>query len=168
MSRMQFRRLNADEFDAAYAILREVTDWLLGKGIRQWASVLPEDVYRKRQDAGQNYGLFHDSELAVVVSLLPYLPAYWEDYPVDAPYTCLATLATALRFKGHDYGREMLQQVEAFCEEQAVPTLYLDCAYGFLPDYYASLGFQPLTRRLFVFPYGDFDSVLMRKTLNGA
>ena len=65
-----FRRLNAEEFDAAYAIIREVTEWMLERGILQWERAFPVERYRERHEDGRNYGLFVGDELAVIGSLM--------------------------------------------------------------------------------------------------
>ena len=43
-SSYSFRRLQMRELEAAYAIVTEVTAWLLSKGIRQWAQALPRNL----------------------------------------------------------------------------------------------------------------------------
>lgn len=165
MNEIAFRRLHADEFDAAYAILSEVTDWLLAQGIRQWVRPFPLDMYRERHDDGRNYGLFVGAHLAVVGSFMPALPPYWGDYPVEESSVWLSTLATARKFKGRRLGYTMLEQIENHCRAQGIANIYVDCAYGFLPSYYAAAGYHWITRHRFHFPHDDFDAVLMKKTL---
>ncbi len=63
MTRYSFRRLKADEFESAYAILAEVTAWLLSKGVRQWLQTFPREMYAERHTRGENYGLFVHGEL---------------------------------------------------------------------------------------------------------
>ena len=67
--------MTLDELDPAYAILEEVTRWLLDQGVRQWLQPLPYESLRQRQQQGANFGLFADGELAAVVSLLDDRPA---------------------------------------------------------------------------------------------
>jgi hypothetical protein len=165
MKDITFRPLRAEEFDAAYAILCEVTDWLLAKGIQQWVQPFPRAIYWERHDTGRNYGLFVGEALAAVASLMPSLPVYWGDYPADEPFVWLSTLATGLEFKGCDLGRVMLAQIDAHGASQGIANIYLDCAHGFLPAYYETAGYETLVRHQFNFPHGAFDAVLMCKRI---
>jgi hypothetical protein len=165
---IRFRRLTTDEFDAAYAIICEVTEWLLAKGLLQWERSFPVDRYRERHNEGRNYGLFVGDELAVIGSLMPALPLYWGDFPAEKPMIWLSTLATALNVKGQNLGYRMLSEVESHCRTQGIANIYIDCAYGFLPAYYEAAGYQWITRHLFRFPHQDFDAVLMKKVVGEA
>lgn len=162
-----FRRLAADDFDAAYAIIVEVTDWLLSKGIRQWVQPLPREVYAQRQAQGENYGLFADGELAAVVSLMDYRPDYWAESLPPSPFRWMATLASARRFKGQKLGELAISEAEHFLTLDGIPALYLDCLYGSgaLPDFYVFLGYEVVARKVVDFPHGSADSVLLRKRL---
>jgi ribosomal protein S18 acetylase RimI-like enzyme len=97
--------------------------------------------------AGENYGLFVDDELAVVLSLRQHEPLGWEDYISGRKVMWLSTLNTAEKFRGRKLGEVMLDHVEAYLSEQKVDVLYLDCYYGFLSDYYAAHGFEWIARR---------------------
>jgi predicted N-acetyltransferase YhbS len=163
----QFRRLLPEEFDAAMGIIVEVTDWLLSKGIRQWLQPIPAEIYQTRQEQGENYGLFADDELAAVVSLLDYRPPYWEEYLPETPYKWLATLASSRRFKGQGLGELTIGKAELFLADEGYEEIYLDCFYGqgVLPQFYGALGYEQIARRDLEFPFGVFDSVLMKKSL---
>lgn len=163
-----FRRLRATEFDAAYDILTEVSEWLLKKGIRQWAAPLPREIYAQRQAQGENYGLFVDGELAAVVSLLSERPAYWTDEIPDDNFKWLATLASARKFSGHKLGELAMSEAEHFLAQEGIGDIWLDCVYndGTLPRFYASMGYKEAARKALSFAWGTFDSVLMRKRLN--
>jgi ribosomal protein S18 acetylase RimI-like enzyme len=163
-----FRRLRPNEFDAAYEILSEVSEWLLKKGIRQWGAPLPREMYAQRQAQGENYGLFVDGELAAVVSLLSQRPEYWlHDIP-EGNFKWLATLASARKFSGHKLGELAMSEAEHFLAQEGLADIYLDCVYndGTLPRFYASLGYKEIARKDLVFAWGTYDSVLMRKRLN--
>jgi predicted N-acetyltransferase YhbS len=163
----QFRRLKPDEMDAGLAIISEVTDWLLSRGIRHWAQPLPREMYAQRQKNGENYGLFADKELAAVVSLIEYQPEYWQRYLPKSPYKWMATLASARKYKGQRLGELAIGEAEHFLALDGTPAIYLDCVYGDgkLPEFYTWLGYQAVARENLSFPWGTFDSVLMRKTL---
>ena len=167
MTSFTFRRLKVEELSAAYEIIWEVTEWLLSKGVRQWLTPIPLDIYHQRQVDGDNYGLFVDDELGAVVSLLDERPDYWSVYLPDTPFKWLATLASARKFKGRGLGQQTIVEAEFHLAVQGCAEIYLDCFYGngILPQFYDSLGYQLVTRRDLDFPAGTFDSVLMRKRL---
>lgn len=163
-----FRRLRVTEFDAAYDILTEVAEWLLKKGVRQWAAPLPREIYEQRQTQGTNYGLFVDGELAAVVSLLSERPGYWANDMPESNFKWLSTLASARKFSGHKLGELAMSEAEHFLAQEGIADIYLDCVYndGTLPRFYASLGYKEIARKGLVFAWGTYDSVLMRKRLN--
>ncbi len=168
MSSYVFRRLKDEDFDGAYAIIVEVTDWLLSRGIRQWIQPLPRDVYEQRQARGENFGLFVGREPAAVVSLMEHRPEYWADNLPPTRYKWLATLASARKFKGQKLGELAISEAEHYLILDGLPLLYLDCAFGTgaLPDFYVFLGYETVARKELAFPWGTVDSVLLRKRLN--
>ncbi len=164
-----FRRLHDQELDEGYAIIVEVTNWLLSRGIRQWLQPFPPEMYHERQERGENYGLLVDDELAAVVSLIDYRPEYWSEHLPKTRYKWLATLASSRKFKGQKLGELTMSEAEQFLAKEGLPAIYLDCIYGdgVLPQFYTSLGYQLVDRKEIAFPGGGtFDSVLMRKRLN--
>jgi GNAT superfamily N-acetyltransferase len=147
MDEITLRQLQPNEFEAAYHILIDVTDWLLANGIQQWQKPLPREVYLRRHAAGQNYGFFVDESLAAVVSLIPnYRVAEWDDDLPTSDYVWLGTLATAPRFIGRGLGRGMLHKIEEMLRQRGVTEIWLDCAVGegTLPRFYQSAGYRPL------------------------
>ncbi len=167
MSFYQFRALHPDEIDAGMAIITEVTDWLLSKGVRQWMQPLPRDLYAQRHARGENYGLLVDGDLAAVVSLLDDRPAYWAEWLPDMPFRWLATLASSRRYKGQGLGAVTIGKAEQFLTQHAIREVYLDCIYGdgTLPEFYELLGYVPIARQDQTFAAGTFDSLLLKKTL---
>ncbi|MEP7290150.1 MAG: GNAT family N-acetyltransferase [Chloroflexota bacterium] len=163
-----FRRLKISELDDAYAILTEVAAWLLSKGIRQWAQPLPREIYKQRQQRGENYGLFVDGELATVVSLLEYRPEYWSQLLPETNFKWLATLASSRNYSGQKLGELAMLEAEHFLTQEGLGNIYLDCVYndGMLPRFYSLLGYKEVARKDLVFDWGTFDSVLMCKRLN--
>ena len=167
MTSYRFRRLESSDLDAALAILVEVTQWLQTKGVRQWIQPIPREIYEKRVAQGENYGLFVDKELAAVVSLMNYRPEYWSEHLPETGYRWMATLASARKFKGQRLGELTISEAEHFLRFDRVPAIYLDCVYGdgALAKFYSDLGYQTVARKDVSFPWGTFDSVLMRKKL---
>jgi GNAT superfamily N-acetyltransferase len=161
-----FRRLLPDEFQDAYAIVCQVSDWLESKGHRHW--LVPAQVYRQRHAAGENYGLWMRDLLVAVVSLERSGPRAWQKVLPDTKFAWLGTLVTAIEFKGRNLGMITLNKAEAFLRRQGVKDVYLDCYYdtGFLPRYYESAGYEWVARKALVFADGSVhDSVLMCKEL---
>lgn len=166
----RFRPLAPSDFRAAYSIVCERTNWLLSKGINQWQRPLPESIYAQRHQNGENYGLWLEDELTVVVSLLGEKPSYWQDAVSDKKFCWLATLASRVTFKGRGLGRVALDEAEQWASSQGNQQMLLDCAYGqgFLLDYYQQAGYKIVTRNTFLFSGHEYDSVLMTKNLASA
>lgn len=160
-----FRPLRDDEEALGYEALLEVVDWLRRHQIALWEHPLPREVYHRRQQAGENFGLFVDGELAVILSLLDEPPGYWSA-DIRPPMRWLSTLASRPAFKGRHLGR---QAVEMACEHVAtagIPRLYLDCKPGRLVDFYFAIGFERVAQKQVAFDDERvFDVVLCRKDL---
>ena len=163
----EFRKLRDDELDGSYQIIVDTTEWLLGKGIRQWLGPLPRSQWNKRQDRGQNFGLFADGELAVILSLYEMVHPFWKMELGEASRWWLSTLATAGEFRGQGLGRRWVDGADDYLKGKGAKAIYLDCVHGsgFLPGFYGSLGFESLTRKDIEYSVGIFDAVLMRKEL---
>ncbi|HEX9995795.1 MAG TPA: GNAT family N-acetyltransferase [Abditibacterium sp.] len=143
MNDLEFRLLNARVAERAYLIFCETVAWLREKNIQLWEKPIPRAVYFARQNRSENFGLFADAELAVIVSLTD-VPDYWADCVAEADARWLCTLATANRFRGRGLGRHTVKMALA---EQEQSALYLDCKPGFLEQFYEDLGFEALEKR---------------------
>jgi predicted N-acetyltransferase YhbS len=124
------------------------------------------ETYQKRQENGQNFGLFVDGRLAVVLSLLTLTRTVWSDIIGEKPAIWLSTLATGRDFHGRRLGRGAVMRAVELVKQQGARELYLDCLFGdcgVLPNYYRSLGFEQIARANRNYPLGTFDAVLMRK-----
>jgi ribosomal protein S18 acetylase RimI-like enzyme len=152
----------------AHRILVDAFDWMASRRIRQWTAAPPRDGYMRWQGQRFNYGLFARGRLAVVFSVVPARLDAWTSQPSrDGEVLWLMSLATAQAFRGLRLGE---RAVEAAAELSRPRDLYLECAFGegFLPNYYAALGFEQLDRA--VKHYGEngaFDMVLMRRGAGG-
>lgn len=156
-----FRQLVPAEMDAGYACLMDTCTWLGEKGIRQWLRPLPRDVYERRHARGENYALFDGKEIAAIVSLMTYVPEYWQDLIPETSITWMATLAA--RVHGEGIGAKTVQcAVELLTRKSRLP-VYLDCRPGYLERFYCTQGFASLGTRSFQ-PAPDFayDATLMR------
>src|SRR5690606_30747367 len=141
--------LRDEHFEAAHALVVEVTDWLNAKGIRQWPRPVPAEAYRGRHERGENFGLFDGDELLAVVTLNATVPDRWPELAPTEPFLWLGTLATAVRHKHRDLGPAMMAHAEAWAHEQGIARIYLDCVEGngFLPGFYRALGYEHLDQR---------------------
>jgi GNAT superfamily N-acetyltransferase len=168
MSETVFRQLRPDELTAAYDIVLQATRWLRSIGSPQWSQVMPFEVYQKRQERGQNYGLFVDGILGFVMSLKPELPVYWQSHSrPEQPLIWLCTFAGADAVRGHGLGSAALVAAENHVRTEKIPVIYLDCYYaaGVLPRFYESVGYTLIDRKDEVFAGITFDIILMHKQL---
>jgi hypothetical protein len=146
---MDFRQLGPEHFDEAHAIVVEVTDWLNGKGIKQWSRPVPEDIYRERHDRGENHGLFVEGRLAVVMSLSQTVPDWWPDVAPQEPFRWLGTMAESRSNGTSGLGPSALAAAEEYLRPRAVAAIYLDCVRGngFLPRFYRENAYDELEAR---------------------
>jgi len=159
----EFRQLTPAEEAAGYQIICETVDWLRGKGIDQWRKPLPREAYAARQGRGENFGLFVDGELAVILSLLNGVPEkYWRNEVAARDSLWLSTLATANKFRGRALGRQAVIQAAT---RQPGRNVYLDCKPGWLVQFYESLGFVALCQKRIDYAHqtpSDFEVTLLR------
>ena len=166
--RMVFRQLSYDEEDGGHQVICDSVDWQKAKRIRLWATPLPREVYARRHERGENFGLFANGKLAVVISLVAGVPKYWAKDVEDPEARWLCTLATARDFHGRRLGQIAGKKALDYLRETGTTEVWLDCAPGFLQDFYEKLGFYALTQQQKAIPHAAgnvFDGVLMKKRL---
>jgi len=166
----EFRQLAPHELDSGYAVYMSAFEWLNARGIRQWLVPLPHSVYAARQARGENYGLFVNDQLAVIVSLNSGTPPEWADVLTESETGWVHTLAIRSDYRGRGLGALTLQHSVSHLRDQGLPEVYLDCLAGVLPAYYASQGFTQLAAKDYTYPSGNtsFPIVLMKKDLRDA
>jgi len=164
MSSVSFRRLQNDDVDAAVAILAAASEWLLARGIRQWTTPYPRELYQQLQDRGENFGLFENGRLVAIVTLTG-APPVWEAELAGRDVPWVSKLAVAPDCHGRGLGRllaahalEQLRQTGAVCA-------WLDCRNGPLVAFYESLDFVRVTAKVVDFPDVTLDVVLMKREL---
>ena len=143
----EFRKLNLDEPDKGYAVLIEAYEWLNARGSNQWPKPFPLEKYRRWHEQGLNYGYFSDGVLSNVLSLVEEIDNRWHDYMPDACVMWIRAVAGSNQHRGRGYGKlAILAAAQKLVNEKQVP-IYLHCykGDGFLPKYYASLGFEALS-----------------------
>ena len=155
--------MRPDEVDVAHGILISAGAWLMGRGIRQWTTAYPKELYLACQEKGWNYVLEHDGELAAIVTLSWEVPAEWADRFGAGCVWWLSKLATAPAFRGRGVGALALHHAIHALSDRGADRICLDCVQGsgFLVDFYRRHGFQTIDRRNVQFSTGLFDMVLM-------
>ncbi|MFA6135255.1 MAG: hypothetical protein WC869_14685 [Phycisphaerae bacterium] len=101
---MELRAIQDNQAEAGYEVICQAVEWMKWRGISQWSSPLPREVYDKRQGRGENYALFVDGRPAVVLALPRLRKSHWDDLIGPGVRMWLATLATARDFHGQGYG----------------------------------------------------------------
>jgi ribosomal protein S18 acetylase RimI-like enzyme len=160
-----FRPLRDHELPHGHAILCTAFQWLRHRHIKQWTASMPMSLYQAWQRHQWNYGLFVAGELAVVLSLVEGPLDEWRDGSDDAIVLWLHALATATHMKGRGFGRHAVRCAIDIAQARA-SVLYLLCAEGngFLPAFYASLGFEEVKRAsTYYVGLGVLGMVLMRR-----
>jgi len=157
---VEFRRLQADEEDAGYQVILDTVAWLRSRRINQWHTPLPREDYAGRQKRGENFGLFLEGMLAAIVSLRADVPDDWTG-DISSPNTrYLSTLTTA--FHGRQLGKLTIEHALRWLADHGHTAVYLDCAPGFLEQYYSSLGFTRVRQQLRHYSWGSCECVLMK------
>jgi GNAT superfamily N-acetyltransferase len=157
---VEFRRLHANEEDAGYQVILDTVAWLRTREIDQWHTPLSREVYANRHERGENFGLFLDGILSGIVSLRIDAPDDWAGDISSPNARYLSTLTTI--FHGRGLGQMTVEYALRWLADQGHTMLYLDCAPGFLEQYYTSLGFTRVRQQLRNFLYGVSECVLMK------
>ena len=163
---MSFRRLHNDDVDAAVAILAAASQWLLARGIRQWTTAYPRELYQQLQDRGENFGLFEDQRLVAIVTLTS-APPEWKTELTGQDATWISKLAVAPDCHGRGLGRLAIEHALQRLRQEGAPRAWLDCRNGPLVAFYESLGFKRVTAKVVDFPDLSLDLVLMKKDSQG-
>lgn len=163
-SSLVFRRLDDREVDAAVAILAAASDWLLARGIRQWTTAYPRELYQKLQDRKENFGLFEAGRLVAIVTLTD-APPEWETELASEDVRWISKLAVAPDCHGRGLGRFMMEHALRLLRRQGATRAWLDCRNGPLVAFYESLGFERVTGKVIDFPDLSLDVVLMKNQL---
>ena len=163
-STLVFRRLGDNDVDRAVAILDAAAEWLLARGIRQWTTTYPRELYRQGQDRGEHFGLFDNERLIAIVTLTS-APPEWESELRGQEVRWMSKLAVAADCHGRGLGHRLAQEAIDQLRRENAPRVWLDCRHGPLVEFYQSLGFEPVTNKVVDFATGPLDLVLMTREL---
>ena len=159
-----FRQLRDSDVDAAVAILDAAAEWLLARGIRQWTTTYPRELYQRAQERGENFGLFDDDRVVAIVTVTS-APPEWEAELRGHEVRWITKLAVAADCHGYGFGRQLAQEVLEHLRREGAPRAWLDCRNGPLVAFYESLGFERMTNKVVEFATGPLDVVLMKSNL---
>ncbi len=159
-----FRRLENGDVDAAVAILNAAAEWLLARGIRQWTTTYPRELYQRSQGVGENFGLFEYDRLVAIVTLTR-APPEWSAELAGQDVKWISKLAVAPDCHGRGLGRQMAGHALDQLRRDGADRAWLDCRNGPLVAFYESLGFGRVTRKVVNFDTGPLDLVLMKRDL---
>lgn len=165
---MNLHPVTAPEVAAAYAIYLEVVEWLKNKGVRQWLRPLTEEEFQNRQIRGELFASLLESRMAAIVTIALEEDADWSEAVGTGKNWWIKTLATHRAFSRQNLGGRIMRACEAHLIQSGARVVYLECVdYGFLPEYYARLGYEVLKRKTITYPSGNtFPVALMRKSLD--
>jgi len=160
----EFRPIASSEVDSAYAVYLGVFAWLSAKGVRQWLQALPLDVFLERERKKELFGCFIENHLAAVISLTFESSPYWPELGGESRWW-IKTLTVDRRFRGVGFGALAVHGCEDLVWHSGVGEMFLDCVdVGFLPGYYAGIGYTVLGRKDITYPSGNtFHVALMKK-----
>ncbi len=147
--------------DRAFGVLQATARWLHQRGLRQRIADIRRATYEQWQAAGVNYAVFRGDRLVGVFSLPRETFSDWTAFADQDPALWLRALATHPDQRGQGTGEFAVQKALEIAGSGQ--PLWLDCVTGFLPGYYARLGFEILARR--VCPDGEgqeYQIALMR------
>jgi ribosomal protein S18 acetylase RimI-like enzyme len=163
----EFRAVTTREVAAAYALYMEVVAWLKAKGVRQWLRPLDLADFEGRQSRGELFAYFEREAMSATVSLAHEQDHDWEKHVGAEPRWWLKTLAVASAHRGRDLGATVVAAAEAHLRSKGANEVWLECVdAGFLPDYYARLGYEVIKRARITYPSGNtFDVCVMRQNL---
>jgi ribosomal protein S18 acetylase RimI-like enzyme len=164
---MEFRSLTPTEVDVAHAIYLKVVGWLKAKNVRQWLRPLTKKEFADRQARGELFAGFLAGRMAAIVSVAFEEDDDWRGHLSREKRWWIKTLTVARAYEGRKLGEQVVANCEALVREAGASEAFLECVdYGFLPDYYARLGYQVLVRANITYPSGyTFPVALMRKGL---
>jgi len=162
---MQLHPVTKHELGAAYGVYLEVVAWLKANGLRQWQRPLPEEEFRERQARGELFAARQENRLTAIVTLAFEEDPDWPEVVGPEKNWWLKTLAVSRAFHGKEVGGQVMQACETHLAQSGAREVWLECVEaGFLPDYYARLGYELVKRKTITYPSGNtFPVVLMRK-----
>jgi ribosomal protein S18 acetylase RimI-like enzyme len=161
-----FRQLGYGDVDAAVAMLNAAAEWLMARGIRQWTTTYPRELYQRSQERGENFGLF-DGDRVMAIATVTSAPPEWQVELNGQDVRWITKLAVAPDCHGRGLGRRLAEELLEHLRREGAARAWLDCKNGPLVAFYESLGFARTTNKVVEFDSGPLDVVLMKRELEG-
>jgi ribosomal protein S18 acetylase RimI-like enzyme len=162
-----FRAVTQKEVTEAYGLYLQVVAWLGARGIRQWLRPLSREEFSERQEREELFAYFDGERMLAIVSLAFELDTDWKQHLSPEKRWWIKSLAVSRVHGGRAVGENVIQQCEAHLSAAGATEAWLECVdTGFLPGYYARLGYETVKRADITYSSGNtFPVVLMRKHL---
>lgn len=167
MSR-SFMLLDDDRVDEAFAVLQLVGRTIESSGRRQRISKTTLVTYRTWQTQRANFIVTDDSRGSIIglVTLCDERLDDWPDFLELGPVAMIRALATHpdhVRTGIGDFAIRCAIEAHDKKKSEKQTAIYLDCVSGFLPSYYARLGFVTFAQQIREFDGdGALDITLMQ------
>jgi ribosomal protein S18 acetylase RimI-like enzyme len=145
------RRATAADADAAFAIVRECSEWLRDRGSKQWQFYLDavgEKNFRDHIDGfdgAEVYLAFRDPRLIGTFCIEWDERDAWGERGSDGLAGYIYTLSVARDLRGQHLGEQLLREAETIIATRGKMFARLDCWIKSprLTEYYTSLGYTP-------------------------
>lgn len=161
----EFSVLSDDRTFEAFAVLRQVGNSLVARGLRQRISQTTIESYLQWQSENANYIVSERNQIIGLVTLRFESLVDWPKFLTLGPVTMLRALATHPEHQGRGVGAFAIHNSIQTSDAQPI---FLDCVSDSLPAYYARFGFEAVDRRIKSYPDGDaYDITLMRQPTDG-
>lgn len=162
-----FRAVTKSEVGDAYSLYLKVVSWLGARAIRQWLRPLAREEFEERQERGELFALFAEERMLAIVTLAFEQDTDWKQHISPEKRWWIKSLAVSRLHGGRAVGEHMIRQCEAHLLAAGATEAWLECVdTGFLPGYYARLGYEIRKRADITYPSGNtFPVALMRKRL---
>ena len=124
------------------ALLAEVSEWLIGCGLRQWPAEFPDEWFVPALEAGHTWLARRDRELVATITLQWDDEVVWGTRPSDAGY--VHRLAVRRTAAAAGVGRELLEWAAEEVRAAGRTHVRLDCwrENPGLRSYYEAAGFE--------------------------
>lgn len=130
------------QFDQAYQLILEASEWLKERGMSQWEKPpVSKAEFRAASDRNEVYVLAQGTDVVGTVTLTKDKDYYWGAAEGDAIY--LHRLVVSRKYKGLRIGEQLLRWAEEFTVANDLRLLRLDCRNSnpAIKEYYSKNGF---------------------------
>ena len=167
MKALIFHQITDAQLENAHTVYLEIFAWLKAKGVRQWLRPISREVFVERHQRGELFALSSDNVLTAIVTVAFEINSYWPEKIGESRRWWIKSLGVARLCHNAGIGRQMMEACERHLRTTGATEVFLDCVDGgFLPAYYARLGYDEISRKDITYPSGNtFPMVLMKKPL---